>query len=220
MSQGEKSEAYRKQLAVADQLIAASSTVRASSEPPAAALRREVEKGLSQVGYHKDEIHTVKASADPRDRERGEPGIADLDRAEDQEQGSARGIDRRRKARACRNAAPGRVATNRRRREDAGQSQARSVRHVVRVHHQPARPARAAQAELVLAADRTLPVRQPTRRACARMHAGTVGSRHRARSGQHREAGAGVHGRSRVEGNRHFTQAAERTRRDAPPLPA
>jgi len=59
MSQGEKSEAYRKQLAVADQLIAASSSVRASNEPPAAALRREVEKGLSQVGYHKDEIHTV-----------------------------------------------------------------------------------------------------------------------------------------------------------------
>jgi hypothetical protein len=59
MSQGEKSEAYRKQLAVADQLIAAGSSVRASNEPPAAALRREVEKGLSQVGYHKDEIHTV-----------------------------------------------------------------------------------------------------------------------------------------------------------------
>jgi hypothetical protein len=59
MSQGEKSEAYRKQLAVADQLIAASSTVRGTNEPPAAALRREVEKGLSQVGYHKDEIHTV-----------------------------------------------------------------------------------------------------------------------------------------------------------------
>ena len=59
MSQGEKSEAYRKQLAVADQLIAASNSVRASNEPPATALRREVEKGLSQVGYHKDEIHTV-----------------------------------------------------------------------------------------------------------------------------------------------------------------
>ena len=59
MSQGEKSEAYRKQLAVADQLIAAGNNVRASDEPPAAALRREVEKGLSQVGYHKDEIHTV-----------------------------------------------------------------------------------------------------------------------------------------------------------------
>jgi len=59
MSQGEKSEAYRKQLAVADQLIAASNSVRGDNEPPAAALRREVEKGLSQVGYHKDEIHTV-----------------------------------------------------------------------------------------------------------------------------------------------------------------
>jgi hypothetical protein len=59
MSQGEKSEAYRKQLAVADQLIAASNSVRTGNEPPAAALRREVEKGLSQVGYHKDEIHTV-----------------------------------------------------------------------------------------------------------------------------------------------------------------
>jgi hypothetical protein len=59
MSQGEKSEAYRKQLAVADQLIAASNTTGRNNEPPAAALRREVEKGLSQVGYHKDEIHTV-----------------------------------------------------------------------------------------------------------------------------------------------------------------
>jgi hypothetical protein len=59
MSQGEKSEAYRKQLAVADQLIAASNAPGRNNEPPAAALRREVEKGLSQVGYHKDEIHTV-----------------------------------------------------------------------------------------------------------------------------------------------------------------
>jgi hypothetical protein len=59
MSQGEKSEAYRKQLAVADQLIAAGNTSGRNNEPPAAALRREVEKGLSQVGYHKDEIHTV-----------------------------------------------------------------------------------------------------------------------------------------------------------------
>ncbi|HSE11399.1 MAG TPA: DUF1631 family protein, partial [Rudaea sp.] len=59
MSQGEKSEAYRKQLAVADQLIAASGANRGAGEPPAAALRREVEKGLSQVGYHKDEIHAV-----------------------------------------------------------------------------------------------------------------------------------------------------------------
>ena len=59
MSQGEKSEAYRKQLAVADQLIAAGNAAGRNNEPPAAALRREVEKGLSQVGYHKDEIHTV-----------------------------------------------------------------------------------------------------------------------------------------------------------------
>ena len=59
MSQGEKSDAYRKQLAVADQLIAAGSSTRGNNDPPAAALRREVEKGLSQVGYHKDEIHTV-----------------------------------------------------------------------------------------------------------------------------------------------------------------
>jgi len=59
MSQGEKSEAYRKQLAVADQLIAAGNTSGRNNVPPAAALRREVEKGLSQVGYHKDEIHTV-----------------------------------------------------------------------------------------------------------------------------------------------------------------
>jgi len=59
MSQGEKSEAYRKQLAVADQLIATSNTIGRNNEPPAAALRREVEKGLSQVGYHKDEIRTV-----------------------------------------------------------------------------------------------------------------------------------------------------------------
>ena len=56
---GENSEAYQKQLSVADQLIAAGSNARTADQPPVAALRQEVEKGLSQVGFHHDEIQAV-----------------------------------------------------------------------------------------------------------------------------------------------------------------
>jgi hypothetical protein len=54
---GESSEAYRKQLEVADQLIAAGGGNR--SQPAVATLRHEVEKGLGQVGFHHDEIQAV-----------------------------------------------------------------------------------------------------------------------------------------------------------------
>jgi hypothetical protein len=59
LRQGEDSEMYRQQLDVADQLIAAGSAGRATDGPPIATLRREVEKGLSHVGYHHDEIQAV-----------------------------------------------------------------------------------------------------------------------------------------------------------------
>jgi len=56
---GEDSEAYRKQLAVTDQLIAAGGG-KGSTDPAAiTALRQEVEKGLGQVGFHHDEIQAV-----------------------------------------------------------------------------------------------------------------------------------------------------------------
>lgn len=56
---GESSDSYAKQLAVADQLIAAGGSGHASGQSPVAALRQEVEKGLSQVGFHHDEIQAV-----------------------------------------------------------------------------------------------------------------------------------------------------------------
>ena len=59
LREGESSDAYRKQLAVADQLIAAGLSARETDKPPAASLRREVEKGLGEVGYHRDEIQAV-----------------------------------------------------------------------------------------------------------------------------------------------------------------
>jgi hypothetical protein len=88
MSQGEKSEAYRKQLAVADQLIAAGNTSgETTSRPPqrCAGSRKGTQPGRLPQGRNP---HGRQAPADARDRERGEPGIADLDRAADQEQGS------------------------------------------------------------------------------------------------------------------------------------
>jgi len=56
---GEDSEAYQKQLAVTDQLIAAGGGKGSTDQPAIAALRQEVEKGLGQVGFHHDEIQAV-----------------------------------------------------------------------------------------------------------------------------------------------------------------
>jgi hypothetical protein len=56
---GEDSEAYQKQLAVTDQLIAAGGGKGSSDQPAITALRQEVEKGLGQVGFHHDEIQAV-----------------------------------------------------------------------------------------------------------------------------------------------------------------
>jgi len=57
---GEKSDIYRKQLAVADQLIAVGGAMQTMLDKPlAASWREEIETGLSQVGYHDDEIQAV-----------------------------------------------------------------------------------------------------------------------------------------------------------------
>jgi hypothetical protein len=57
---GEKSDVYRKQLAVADQLIAVGGAMQTMLDKPlAASWREEIETGLSQVGYHDDEIQAV-----------------------------------------------------------------------------------------------------------------------------------------------------------------
>jgi hypothetical protein len=60
LRQGENSDAYRKRLEIADQLIEAldGGAVRAD-EPAGRALRQEVETGLTQVGYHGDDINAV-----------------------------------------------------------------------------------------------------------------------------------------------------------------
>jgi hypothetical protein len=60
LRQGEKSDTYRKQLAVADQLIGAGRIGPAAFAGPLAAEWREgIESGLAQVGYHVDEIQAV-----------------------------------------------------------------------------------------------------------------------------------------------------------------
>ena len=57
---GEGSETYRRQLDVADQLIAASAAdPAAGGPPPTATSREEIETGLAQVGYHEDEVRAV-----------------------------------------------------------------------------------------------------------------------------------------------------------------
>ena len=60
LRQGEKSDTYRRQLAVADQLIAVGGAMQTMLDKPLAATwREEIETGLSQVGYHEDEIQAV-----------------------------------------------------------------------------------------------------------------------------------------------------------------
>ncbi|HEX6833830.1 MAG TPA: DUF1631 family protein, partial [Rudaea sp.] len=61
LRQGDKSESYKKQLDVADQLITASAAARSGEaiKAPAPALREQIESGLSHVGYHKDDIQAV-----------------------------------------------------------------------------------------------------------------------------------------------------------------
>ncbi len=59
LRQGENSETYKKRLAVADRLLAADPGRAGSSKAVPAELREEIETGLDQVGYHKDDIHAV-----------------------------------------------------------------------------------------------------------------------------------------------------------------
>jgi hypothetical protein len=61
LRQGETSEVYQKRLSVAEQLLAADKGGRAGEAKPElpAALRSEIETGLDQVGYHKEDIQAV-----------------------------------------------------------------------------------------------------------------------------------------------------------------
>ncbi len=60
LRQGEGSEIYKRQLEIADQLIAAGdASPGAGIRPLAAAARDEIETGLAQVGYHDDEVRAV-----------------------------------------------------------------------------------------------------------------------------------------------------------------
>lgn len=51
LRQGEESDSYRRRIAVADQLIAGSASADDTR------LRSEIEQGLSQVGFHADDVH-------------------------------------------------------------------------------------------------------------------------------------------------------------------
>ena len=60
LRQGENSETYKKRLAVADRLLAGESSGRGGQvATPPPELREEIETGLDQVGYHKDDIQAV-----------------------------------------------------------------------------------------------------------------------------------------------------------------
>jgi hypothetical protein len=58
LRQGENSEMYKKRLAVADRLLAADTGRNGEFKPPVD-LKEEIESGLDQVGYHKDDIQAV-----------------------------------------------------------------------------------------------------------------------------------------------------------------
>lgn len=58
LRQGENSPMYKNRLAVADQLLAATTGRDGDGKPPLA-LREEIETGLGQVGYHKDDVQAV-----------------------------------------------------------------------------------------------------------------------------------------------------------------
>ncbi|HET7845604.1 MAG TPA: DUF1631 family protein, partial [Xanthomonadales bacterium] len=59
LRQGESSDAYRRRLQVADQLLATPTEGTTSDDPRTKALKQEVEAGLSQVGYHGEDVQAV-----------------------------------------------------------------------------------------------------------------------------------------------------------------
>ena len=59
LRQGENSEIYKKRLGVAEQLLAVSKDIRTGDNQLSPLLRSEIETGLDQVGYHKDDIQAV-----------------------------------------------------------------------------------------------------------------------------------------------------------------
>jgi hypothetical protein len=59
LRQGENSEIYKKRLGVAEQLLAIGNELRSSENQLSPLLRTEIETGLDQVGYHKDDIQAV-----------------------------------------------------------------------------------------------------------------------------------------------------------------
>jgi len=59
LRQGENSEVYKKRLKVADRLLAMGTGRDGEHVAPPAELREEIETGLDQVGYHKDDIQAV-----------------------------------------------------------------------------------------------------------------------------------------------------------------
>jgi hypothetical protein len=82
LRQGEDSETYRRQLDVADQLIAAADPSQGATRPLAAAWREEIETGLGQVGYHDDEVRAVVDRVFTPDRaERDDSAISQTDLA-------------------------------------------------------------------------------------------------------------------------------------------
>jgi len=83
LRQGEGSETYKRQLDVADQLIATSDTDPAvGGRPLAATSREEIETGLAQVGYHEDEVRAVVDRVFASERpERDDTAISQTDLA-------------------------------------------------------------------------------------------------------------------------------------------
>lgn len=75
LRQGEESEAYHRRVAVAERVVQSLASGDPSRNDPTenAALRREVEGGLAQVGYHADDVRTVV------DRLFGVPGSTTAD---------------------------------------------------------------------------------------------------------------------------------------------
>ena len=83
LRQGEGSETYKRQLEVADQLIAVGDAGQgAGVQPLAATSREEIETGLAQVGYHEDEVRAVVERVFASERaERDDNAISQTDLA-------------------------------------------------------------------------------------------------------------------------------------------
>ena len=168
LRQGETSEVYQKRLSVAEQLLAADKGGRAGETRPElpAALRSEIETGLDQVGYHKEDIQAVVKRLFLPEEAANEPNPSTNTEIAIKLKSKQRfGDDTTTRARRRQNREAPPASFRQRRRQDDRAAENIAVRFVVRIQDQPAGRQGAPQTGVVLHRDRPLPVRESARRA-------------------------------------------------------